>query len=95
MELWHPLLIASIEAVDASLDGISLGSLDGVSLRLLDGLLDGISLGLLDEVSLGQRKVAGWWLDIRDLGSMVIGFLVLTLLEQLEKLSKSKKIFLF
>jgi len=33
--------------------------------------------------------------DIRDLGSMVIGFLVLTLLEQPEKLSKIKKAFLF
>ena len=33
--------------------------------------------------------------DIRDLGSMVIGFSVLTLLEQPEKLSKIKKSFLF
>ena len=30
-------------------------------------------------------------MEIRDLGSMVIGFLVLTLLEQPEKLSKIKK----
>ena len=33
--------------------------------------------------------------NIRDLVSMVIGFLVLTLLEQPEKLSKIKKAFLF
>ena len=58
-----PTFDCFFEAVDGSLDIISLGSLGGVSVGLLDGSLDvvslgsldGVSLGSLDGVSLGQR----------------------------------------
>jgi hypothetical protein len=44
---------------------------------------------------MSPNKYTGVAQDIRDLGSMVIGFLVLTLLEQPKKLSEIKKAFFF